>query len=112
MGKKQLSIVVPMYNEQETIELLYKELNRVAADMPDYTFEYLFVNDGSKDHTLDIIRRLAEKDDRVHYLSFSRNFGRRQPSMQDCPMRPGIMWRQWMQIFRIPRPFCQRWLPC
>ena len=76
MGKKQLSIVVPMYNEQETIELLYKELNRVAADMPDYTFEYLFVNDGSKDHTLDIIRRLAEKDDRVHYLSFSRNFGK------------------------------------
>ena len=49
MGKKCISIVVPMYNEQESLQILYRELNRVTREMGDYDFEYLFVNDGSKD---------------------------------------------------------------
>ena len=46
MGKKCISIVVPMYNEQESLQILYRELNRVTREMGDYDFEYLFVNDG------------------------------------------------------------------
>lgn len=76
MGKKCISIVVPMYNEQESLQILYRELNCVTREMGDYDFEYLFVNDGSKDATLQKIRELAAEDERVHYLSFSRNFGK------------------------------------
>jgi len=65
-----------MYNEQESLQILYRELNRVTREMGDYDFEYLFVNDGSKDATLQKIRELAAEDERVHYLSFSRNFGK------------------------------------
>ena len=75
MGKT-VSIVVPMYNEQDTITALYEELDRVSAQMEYYEFEFLFVNDGSTDRTLPMIRELAESDARVHYLSFSRNFGK------------------------------------
>ena len=76
MSKGKVSIVVPMYNEQESLEILYQELNRVTDTIKDYEFEYLFVNDGSKDDTLQEIRRLATADDRVRYVSFSRNFGK------------------------------------
>lgn len=73
---RRISIVVPMYNEQEALGILYRELNRVTETLPEYEFEYLFVNDGSKDKTLQEIRTLAEKDARVRYVSFSRNFGK------------------------------------
>ena len=76
MSKGKVSIVVPMYNEQESLEILYHELNRVTDTIKDYEFEYLFVNDGSKDNTLQEIQRLATADDRVRYVSFSRNFGK------------------------------------
>lgn len=78
MGEKmsKISIVVPMYNEQESLGILYKELNCVTDTLPEYEFEYLFVNDGSSDATLAEIRQLAEKDKRVRYVSFSRNFGK------------------------------------
>lgn len=76
MSKGKVSIVVPMYNEQKSLEILYQELNRVTDTIKDYEFEYLFVNDGSKDNTLQEIQRLATADDRVRYVSFSRNFGK------------------------------------
>ena len=76
MSKGKVSIVVPMYNEQESLEILYQELNRVTDTIKDYEFEYLFVNDGSKDNTLQEIQRLATADDRMRYVSFSRNFGK------------------------------------
>ena len=65
-----------MYNEQEALDILYRELKRVTETIPDHEFEYLFVNDGSKDATLDEIKKLAEQDARVRYVSFSRNFGK------------------------------------
>ena len=74
--RKKISIVVPMYNEEATLQALYEELCRVREKMPDYAFEYLFVNDGSKDGTLAMIRELAAKDEDVRYVSFSRNFGK------------------------------------
>ena len=76
MSKGKVSIVVPMYNEQESLGILYQELNRVTDTIKDYEFEYLFVNDGSKDNTLQEIQKLAAADERVHYVSFSRNFGK------------------------------------
>ncbi len=72
----KLSIVVPCYNEEETIPLFYTEVEKVVKQMPVDT-EYWFVNDGSSDGTLAELRKLHEQDpERVHYVSFSRNFGK------------------------------------
>lgn len=76
MEKQLISIVVPCYNEEETLHILYEELNKVTATMEGYTFEYVFVNDGSKDGTIFKIKELAKRDSRVKYVSFSRNFGK------------------------------------
>ena len=77
MSQKELvSIVVPCYNEEETLETLYQELNKVSSNLTEFAFEYIFVNDGSKDTTLLILKEWAKKDERVKYLSFSRNFGK------------------------------------
>ena len=77
---KLLSIVVPCYNEEEVLPLFYEEITRVTSQMaetyPELDFEFLFINDGSKDKTLEIFRELAGKDRRVRYISFSRNFGK------------------------------------
>lgn len=72
----KLSIVVPCYNEQEAIPLFYPAVEKVVQKMPLNT-EYWFVNDGSSDDTLSELRKLHHQDpDRVHYVSFSRNFGK------------------------------------
>ncbi|MFY9228229.1 MAG: glycosyltransferase family 2 protein [Candidatus Microsaccharimonas sp.] len=73
---KKISILIPAYNEQAVLEKLFVRLTRLANDIKNYEFEFLFVNDGSKDNTLEIIKDYAEKDDRVAYVSFSRNFGK------------------------------------
>lgn len=73
---KKISILIPAYNEQAVLEKLFVRLTKLANDIKNYEFEFLFVNDGSKDETLDIIKDYAEKDDRVAYVSFSRNFGK------------------------------------
>lgn len=76
MSKTAISIVVPMFNEQETIRALYGALKDVAAEMDGYSFEFVFVDDGSRDATRRMIKELAGEDERVRYLSFSRNFGK------------------------------------
>lgn len=74
---KKISIVVPCYNEEESLPLFYKEVNKVTETMKTKAeFEFVFVNDGSKDNTLEELRNLAKKDKRVRYISFSRNFGK------------------------------------
>ena len=70
-----ISIVVPCYNEEESLPLFHEAMKKVMEQMPDCRFEILLVNDGSKDRTLEVMRELAEKDPRVSYFSFSRNFG-------------------------------------
>lgn len=72
----RISIIIPCYNEEQALPFLYKELENVTADMPEQEFEFIFVNDGSKDKTLSILKDLCKKDKRVHYVSFSRNFGK------------------------------------
>lgn len=76
MEKKRISIVVPCYNEEETLHILHDKLNEVTAAMGDYEFEYVFVNDGSKDKTLLLLKEMAKEDEKVKYVSFSRNFGK------------------------------------
>ena len=74
--KKKMSIVVPCYNEEEALPLYYEAMKKNEKKMDYVNFEYIFVNDGSKDRTLDILRELAKKDKNVRYISFSRNFGK------------------------------------
>ena len=74
--KKLISVVVPCYNEQEVLHMFYDEMSRVAGEMTAYDFEFIFVNDGSRDNTLKICKELAAQDERVKYISFSRNFGK------------------------------------
>lgn len=75
MKNKTLSIIVPAYNEEETIELFFDEVNAQTLDLPlDKTF--YFINDGSSDRTLDVIKTLSQKHSNVKYISFSRNFGK------------------------------------
>lgn len=70
-----ISVVVPCYNEAAVLDLFYERITAVAAGMP-VDFEFLFIDDGSRDGTLQVIKRLREKDTRVRYVSFSRNFGK------------------------------------
>ena len=76
MKKEKISIIVPCYNEEESLPIFYKEIDRISKDMKEVIFEFLFINDGSRDKTLEILRNMAKKDDRVRYISFSRNFGK------------------------------------
>ncbi|MCQ2517841.1 MAG: glycosyltransferase family 2 protein [Lachnospiraceae bacterium] len=73
---EKCSIVVPCYNEEDALPLFYEETQKVVETMTELEFEYLFVDDGSKDGTINIMRELSEKDSNVHYVSFSRNFGK------------------------------------
>ena len=68
--------MVPCYNEEEVLPLFYQEITRVAGEMPDYAFEFVFVDDGSKDGTMKVVKEMAAQDERVKYISFSRNFGK------------------------------------
>ena len=71
----EVSIIVPCYNEQEVLPLFYNEIVRVCLDNQ-ISYELIFVNDGSSDHTLEQLRTLSNQDKNVIYLSFSRNFGK------------------------------------
>lgn len=73
---KICSIVVPCYNEEQSIQLFYYELNKTLSEIKELEFQIWFVDDGSKDGTLAIIKELQENDDRIHYITFSRNFGK------------------------------------
>lgn len=73
---KTISILIPAYNEEPVLDKLFTRLANLANDTKQYNFEFLFINDGSKDKTLAIIKGYAEKDPRVSYLNLSRNFGK------------------------------------
>ena len=74
--KMKITVIVPCYNEEAALHYFYEEMQKVMDIMQDVEFELLFVNDGSKDRTLKVIKELAEKDACVSYISFSRNFGK------------------------------------
>lgn len=70
-----LSAIIPCYNEQEALSFFYKEATKVLSSIKE-DYELIFVNDGSKDNTLSILKDLQSKDSHITYLSFSRNFGK------------------------------------
>ena len=77
--KNMISVIVPCYNEEKALPYFFKEIVRVADEMSatyDLCFEILFVDDGSKDHTLQILKEYSKTDSRIRYISFSRNFGK------------------------------------
>lgn len=72
-----ISVIVPCLNEQESIPIFYNEIDKIANKMKDQVnFELIFVDDGSKDDTLNVTKELNKKDDRIKYISFSKNFGK------------------------------------
>lgn len=73
---KQIALIIPSYNEQEMINILYDEVTKVINPLTTYDFTFLFVDDGSHDATLNLIKTLASSDKRIKYVSFSRNFGK------------------------------------
>lgn len=72
----KLSLIIPCYNEEESLIFLYKALCDVTKIMKDQNFEFIFVDDGSTDNTIKVIKEFSIKDERVRYISFSRNFGK------------------------------------
>lgn len=73
---EKISVIVPCYNEEESLPFFYKEMVKVMDEMNDFSFEIIGINDGSSDNTLKELKNLANKDNRVKYISFSRNFGK------------------------------------
>ncbi|HAG04349.1 MAG TPA: glycosyltransferase [Lachnospiraceae bacterium] len=72
----KVDLIVPCYNEEAVLRMFYEEAKKVADGIENYSFRFLFINDGSKDKTLSVMEELAAKDERVKYISFSRNFGK------------------------------------
>jgi glycosyltransferase involved in cell wall biosynthesis len=73
---EKISIIVPCYNEEENITAFYNRINEISDKLKKVNCEYIFIDDGSKDKTLTLIKELYKKDKRVKYVSFSRNFGK------------------------------------
>ena len=73
---KKVTILIPAYNEEESLPYLYKRLEDLINSIDNYEFEILFVNDGSKDNTLNLIKEYRKQDSRISYVNFSRNFGK------------------------------------
>ena len=73
---KKISILIPCYNEEKSLPMLYPELVKLMESLPAYEWELMFVNDGSRDGTLQEIKRLRQQDVRVNYVDLSRNFGK------------------------------------
>ena len=74
--KKKITILIPAYNEESVVKPLYQRLKEISQELRKYSFEFLFINDGSKDSTLKIIKTLSNEDNRVSYISLSRNYGK------------------------------------
>ena len=76
MEKKKISLIIPMYYEEEVANECYEKVSKVLKGLEEkYDYEIIFVNDGSKDKTLEILEEIAKKDEKVKIISFSRNFG-------------------------------------
>lgn len=76
LKKDLISIIIPCFNEEEAIPVFYEEMNKIVNEMKEVDFEFVFIDDGSKDKTLSILKELNKKDKKVHFRSFSRNFGK------------------------------------
>lgn len=99
---KTLAIVVPCYNEEETIHPFLEACQAVERQMANQlTFNYYFVNDGSKDRTLEVLRQVSKQFENVHYLSFSRNFGKEAGLLAGLEAAQVTTSQLWTPIFKI-----------
>ena len=83
---KKISIVIPMYHEEEVVNECYNRITNVSQSLDNYDYEIIFINDGSKDKTLELLESIAEEDKRVKVISFSRNFG------HQCAVTAGLQY--------------------
>ena len=72
---KKISVIIPMYYEEDMVTICYKEIKKVFNTLKNYTYEFVFINDGSQDKTLDLLIKIAKKDKQTKVISLSRNFG-------------------------------------
>src|SRR5574344_1729365 len=85
---KKISIIVPCYNEEQAIPFFYDEITKIAEEMKN-NFEFIFINDGSKDKTIEVIKQYSKKDKRVKYIHFSRNFGKEAAMLAGLELSSG-----------------------
>jgi glycosyltransferase involved in cell wall biosynthesis len=88
MEIRKLSIVIPVYNEEENVPLLYRELKEVLEELP-YDYEIIFVNDGSRDRTGEVLEEIAQKDKKVKVIEFARNYGQTSAMMAGMDFASG-----------------------
>jgi len=88
MEIRKLSIVIPVYNEEENVPLLYRELKEVLENLP-YDYEIIFVNDGSRDRTGEVLEEIAQKDEKVKVIEFARNYGQTSAMMAGMDFASG-----------------------
>lgn len=85
---KKISIIIPCYNEEQAIPFFYDEITKIAEEMKN-NFEFIFINDGSKDKTIEVIKQYSKKDKRVKYIHFSRNFGKEAAMLAGLKLSTG-----------------------
>lgn len=85
---KKISIIVPCYNEEQAIPFFYDEITKTVEEMKN-NFEFIFINDGSKDKTIEVIKEYSKKDKRVKYIHFSRNFGKEAAMLAGLKLSTG-----------------------
>lgn len=89
--KNLISVIVPCYNEEQSLADFMRELNKMMVRMQEVDFEVLLINDGSKDNTLNIMKEMAEQDNRIIYFSFSKILEKRLQFMLACRMQEEII---------------------
>ena len=89
---KLVTLLIPCFNEEKSLPLLWEQLKSLIDSNEQYLWQILFVNDGSRDNTLPILKQLAASDSRVSYVSLSRNFGKETPCWPGLTMPPGTAW--------------------
>ena len=97
----KISVIVPCYNEQEALPFFYEAIGKIAGKMKqeyNVDYEFVFVDDGSRDRTLEILRDFAKKDERVKYISFSRNFGKESAIYADLQDPPELLMEMYQEI--------------
>ena len=111
--KVDLSIIVPMYNEEENIDLFFSSVQLVLKKIPELTYEFICINDGSQDKTLDILKTYAKKNKSIKIISFSRNFKKEQAlyaGLEHCSGRAAIVMDVDMQDPpELIEEFVQKW---
>ena len=90
----RISIVVPCFNEEEALPVYYREMKRVMGELSEVSFEILFVDDGSSDKTLEILKQLNAKDGRCEYLS-PETLEKKQLYTRGLNMQVETMWQRW-----------------